>query len=189
VAVYGYDREPTEAFFDVLMRNARNHAGSDGVPIRVRSHCKEDPHWVRNDWGAKDTARKRPEGQFDDPQAATRWVLDKKLARLAEVPTDSATVVRLDDTEADYPAAVRLAFFSVTPTLVVSNQEAGTLHAVWLTPSPAKPLSERFARRLSGRATKLIPVPGTIAHSGVYEYRWVAGERPATRLLSELNRR
>lgn len=187
MVVYGYEREPTEAFFDVLMRNARRHAGSDGVPIRVRSHCKEDPRWVTNPWGSKDTARKRPEELFCDPQGATRWVLDKKHARLAEVSTDSATVVKLED--ADYPAAVRLAFFPVTPTFVIEHKETGTLHAVWLTPSPAKPLSERFARRLGGRATKLIPVPGTIAHSGVYEYVPVAGERPATRLLSELNRR
>lgn len=166
--------EETERFFKLVIWNVSR---GNETPIRVQSYCPEDPQWITNAWGSKNVARKRPEGLFYQAAAAAKWVLGEKHGRLATVPSRSNVVVKLADTEAvdlglDDPAACRLAFFRIVPTFVITHREAGTLHAVWLLNLPTAPpsLSDRVARQLKGTATKLIPVPGTFAHGGLYEF-------------------
>jgi len=186
-------RDEAERFFKRVIWSV---AKGNAVPIRIQSHCPEDPRWVSNGWGSKNVARKRPEECCFTAQEATQWALGKKHGRLATVPSGSNIVVKLRDTEAvDLrlvdPVACRLAFFEMVPTLVVAHQETGTLHAVWLLRFPtvaARSLSDRLARRLKGTVAKRIPVPGTVAHDGQYELIETGLERDASDLEASLSR-
>jgi hypothetical protein len=166
-------RDETERFFRRIFQNAAN---GNETPLRVQSHSPEDPQWITNVWGAKNIARKRLERDFYDAEEAVQWVLVEKHGRFAIVPSAWKTVVKIADSEAvdrglEDPAACRLAFFGgVMPSFVVAHREGGTLHAVWLSRFlTTRSLSDRFARRLKGRTTKRIPVPGTRAQGGHYK--------------------
>jgi hypothetical protein len=110
-------------------------------------------------------------------ERAARWAVEEMRAREAYFLTYSGQSHEQSAVAVKFTGSlVGLALCSAEPSFAVASTSAGTLHAAWLlTQRVRKPegmaLAGMIARRLGGRPTPLIPVPGTAD----YELVTVAG--------------